>query len=80
MAAECSRISSLRLPLALRISAKMTPLILILIHCLVAVDGAAYPAPTPAARLEERQVFGISTVWSPTVVGTTVWCAFRSSN
>ncbi|PMD53035.1 uncharacterized protein K444DRAFT_668614 [Hyaloscypha bicolor E] len=50
----------------------MTPLILILIHCLVAVDGAAYPAPTPAARLEERQVFGISTVWSPTVVGTTV--------
>ncbi|KAH8768704.1 hypothetical protein F5882DRAFT_465997 [Hyaloscypha sp. PMI_1271] len=50
----------------------MTPLILIFIHCLVAVDGAAYPAPTLAARLEERQAFGISTVWSPSVVGTTV--------
>jgi hypothetical protein len=58
----------------------MTPLILILVHCLVGVNGAAYPAPTAAARLEERQVFGISTVWSPTVVGTTVSCTFNRSN
>ena len=55
---------------------KMTPLILILVYFLVAVHGAAHPAPTPPARLDERQA-GVATVWSPVIVGTTVSCAFR---
>ncbi|PMD32365.1 hypothetical protein L207DRAFT_590656 [Hyaloscypha variabilis F] len=50
----------------------MTPLALMLVHFLVAVDGAAYPAPTLAARLENRQGVGVATIWSPFVVGTTV--------
>lgn len=63
----------------LTIGTKMAPLILVmLVHFLVAVDGAAYPAPTPAARLDKRQVpqNGVSTIWSPFVVGTTVSCTF----
>jgi hypothetical protein len=54
----------------------MTTLILILVYFLVAIDGAAYPAPTLAARLDKRQGFDVSTVWSPYVVGTTVSCTF----
>ena len=45
-----------------------------LVHFLVAVDGAAYPAPTLAARLDNSQVVDVATVWSPFVVGTTVLC------
>jgi hypothetical protein len=54
----------------------MTPLALMLVHFLVAVDGAAYPAPTLAARLENRQGAGVATIWSPFVVGTTVSCKY----
>jgi hypothetical protein len=54
----------------------MISLILILVYFLVAVYGAAYPAPTLAARLNKRQGFGVTTVWSPFVVGTTVSCTF----
>jgi len=50
----------------------MTPLTLMLVHFLVAVDGAAYPAPTLAARLDNSQGIDIAIVWSPFVVGTTV--------
>jgi hypothetical protein len=54
----------------------MTPLILMLVYFLVAVDGAAYPAPTLAARLDKRQAFDVAVVWSPFVIGTTVSCTF----
>ena len=54
----------------------MTLLILMLVYFLVAVDGAAYPAPTLAARLDKRQGFSVATVWSPFIVGTTVSCTF----
>jgi hypothetical protein len=54
----------------------MTPLILMLVYFLVTVHGAAYPAPTLAARLNKRQDYGVVTVWSPFVVGTTVSCTF----
>jgi hypothetical protein len=46
------------------------------VYFLVAVYGAAYPAPTLAARLDERQGYGVTTVWSPFVVGITVSCTF----
>ena len=72
-AAECSEIF-FGLPFALKISAKMTPLILMLACFLVAVHGVAYPAPTLAARLEKRQGGNVQTVWSPTVIGTSVSC------
>ena len=52
----------------------MTSLILMLVYFLVAVDGAASPAPTLAARLDKRQGFDVATLWSPFVVGTTVLC------
>jgi hypothetical protein len=55
---------------------KMTPLILMLVYFLVAVDGAAYPAPTLAARLDKRQVFDVTAVWTPVITGTTVSCTF----
>jgi hypothetical protein len=54
----------------------MTPLTLMLVHFLVAVDGAAYPTPTLAARLDNSQGIDIAIVWSPFVVGTTVSCKF----
>lgn len=55
---------------------KMTPLILMLVYFLVAVDGAAYPAPTLAARLDKRQGFDVATIWSPIIIGTKVSCTF----
>jgi hypothetical protein len=54
----------------------MTPLTLMLVHFLVAVDGAAYPAPTLAAHLDKRQGFDVATIWSPVIIGTTVSCTF----
>ena len=64
----------------LRIGAKMTTLILMLVYFQVAVHGAAHLGPTPAARLDKRQGFGAATVWSPIIVGTTVSCTFGRWN
>jgi hypothetical protein len=58
----------------LKISAKMTPLIVTLALFLDAVYGAAHPAITSAAQLVERQNLGIGTIWSPSLVGTDISC------
>ncbi|KAH7073767.1 hypothetical protein BKA63DRAFT_40264 [Paraphoma chrysanthemicola] len=50
----------------------MTPLIVTLALFLDAVCGAAHPAITPAAQLVERQNLDIGTIWSPSVVGTSI--------
>ena len=57
----------------------MTPLMLLYYYFLASVHGAVFPGPAPTrpARLDERQGFvGVATVWSPTIVGTTVGCTF----
>lgn len=56
---------------------KMRREIFLLLYCLEAVRGAAHPAPTPAARLEQRSPTGllnVESVWAPLTLGVTVIC------
>jgi len=55
---------------------KMALMILIFGYLLDAAYGSAFPQITPPARLQIRQNNGLLTLWSPTVIGTTLTCKF----
>jgi hypothetical protein len=46
-------------------------------YFLDAVHGAAHPAPTPAARLEDRQASDTATLWIPVTNNSQVSCRYR---
>lgn len=58
----------------------MTPLIVTLALFLDAVYGAAHPAITPAAQLNERQNH-ITLIWTPSVSGpaASVYCKWNQN-